>query len=424
MIDQSATEQSRALSAGHISSVDLIRETLGRIESNDAAIGAYAEIDVHGALRQAEESDQRRRNGYGLSALDGIPMAVKANLAVAGMEWSAGIAARRGRVAPADAAAVARLRALGVVVIGTTNLAEAAIGAVTDNPIFGATSSPAAPGHHAGGSSGGSAAAVASGMAAIALGSDTMGSIRIPAAFCGVVGWKPSPGLIPVEGLVPLSEQLDTVGVLTRTASDLRFVALESGWIDGAPPAPDRLSVPVDLLERCDTAVIERFRAALEGVPTKDVVLGIDPEEVRRAGLLMVEVGALAFHRDDLAADPAGFSRRLRTLLAYAESASPEKVERARLRLEGCRRQVEATLHEVGILALPAVPVTPPPLLEPEWAGLADLTAFVNAARCCATVIPVPGPGGPVGLQLVMNTGMDATLLPKSVMLEAAVNGM
>ena len=148
--------------------------------------------------------------------------AIKSNIAVAGLAWTAGIGAYRQRIATSDAFVVERLRLAGATIVGSVNMEEAALGAVTDNPHFGRTHNPRRIGYTSGGSSGGSAAAVAAGLARVALGTDTMGSCRIPAACCGVVGFKPSFGRISVRGVEPLSRRLDHVGVLAATVKDVQ----------------------------------------------------------------------------------------------------------------------------------------------------------------------------------------------------------
>jgi aspartyl-tRNA(Asn)/glutamyl-tRNA(Gln) amidotransferase subunit A len=149
-----------------------------------------------------------------------VPIAIKANIAVAGLPWTAGIAAYGDRVAAHDAACVAGLRDAGAVVLGLTNMDEGALGARGDNVFLGRCHNPHAPDFSPGGSSGGSAAAVAAGFCAAALGTDTIGSVRIPAACCGVFGHKPRQALIDRQGVVPLSPRFDHVGVLARSAQD------------------------------------------------------------------------------------------------------------------------------------------------------------------------------------------------------------
>ncbi|MCS6931961.1 MAG: amidase, partial [Acetobacteraceae bacterium] len=190
----------------------------GEIAARDAAIGAFWHLDP-GA-----------RGGTG--PLAGRAVAVKDNIAVAGMPWTAGLAAFRGRVAERDAPCIAALRAAGAAILGKTAMDEGALGATGEAPGFPPCRNPLDPRHSPGGSSGGSAAAVAAGFVRMAVGTDTMGSVRIPAAYCGVVGLKPTAGLIGRSGVEPLSDTLDTVGAIAATAE-------EAGRLLEALVAPD-----------------------------------------------------------------------------------------------------------------------------------------------------------------------------------------
>jgi aspartyl-tRNA(Asn)/glutamyl-tRNA(Gln) amidotransferase subunit A len=168
----------------------------------------------------------------GEGALAGLTIGVKANIAVKGLPWTGGMALHRHRIAERDAEVVARLRAAGAAIIGSLNLEEAALGAKTDNPWFGATQNPHRLGYTPGGSSGGSGAAVAAGLCDVALGTDTMGSIRIPAAYCGVYGFKPAHSAISQDGLEKSEPSLDTIGPLARDLHTLERVSrsTSAGW--------------------------------------------------------------------------------------------------------------------------------------------------------------------------------------------------
>ena len=396
---------------------DLVEACLSVIDDRDGHLRCFLEVDRTGALAQARESDRRRSKGQAIGRLDGIPVAVKGNLAVEGFAWSGGMATRASIRASEDAAAVATLRAKGAVIVGTTNLPEAAMGAVTANPWFGTCRSPRQPDRHAGGSSGGSGAAVAAGMAPLALGTDTMGSVRIPAAWCGVAGWTPSGGTIPTGGLIRLSSRLDRVGLLATGADDLWLAAQSAGFLDGSPPdvRPPRLLIPEDLVERTPADVRERFRERLSqlGWDLEKVRLGFDPARVRRAGLLAVEAESYLIHRQALRENPEGFSDQLRSMLEYADTAPAWKLARSHQILDRVRDRITGlTVSDHHLLALPTTPHPPLPVTEPEPDWLGDLTAFVNAAGACAVSIPVLSVvGGPVGLQLVGRPGADPSLL-------------
>lgn len=413
MIDQ----QVRMLAAGEVTSAQLLTDCLTEITALDPRLRCFLEVDGTSAAIQAKASDRRRRRKTALSPLDGIPVAVKANLAIKGLAWSGGIAARAEKRASEDSGAVAALRAAGAVIVGTTNLAEAAMGALTANPWFGVCRNPALPDRHAGGSSGGSAAAVAAGMSSAALGSDTMGSVRIPAAWCGLAGWKPTPGLIPTTGLLPLSGRLDTVGILTKTVRDLQITAQAAGFVSKGPPTedPPHLLTPIDLVEQTEPEVQKAFWEAVSrlGWDLERIRLGLDPALIRRAGLLAVEAEAYLYYRNEMSADPNGFSTRLRSMLEYAQVAPAWKLARSYRTLDTARDRIaELAVSDHHLLILPSTPRPPLPLDAAEPSDMGNLTAFVNAAGACAVSVPgLSVPSGPVGLQLVGRPHSDPFLL-------------
>lgn len=210
--------------AGAATPLDATRVYLDRIGRHDPRLHAFADLDAAGALAAAEASGQRWAEGRPLSRIDGVPIGIKANIAVRGLPWSGGLAARRGLIATDDAACVAHLRAAGAVLLGTLHMDEAAFGATGDNRWYGRTLNPHGTGRSPGGSSAGPAAAVAAGLCAAAIGTDTMGSVRIPAACCGVVGLSPRRGTIDAAGVLPLSWSFDNVGVLGRSVDDVERV--------------------------------------------------------------------------------------------------------------------------------------------------------------------------------------------------------
>jgi aspartyl-tRNA(Asn)/glutamyl-tRNA(Gln) amidotransferase subunit A len=362
---------------------------------------------------------------------EGWTLGVKANLEVAGIPTSAGTQVG-GEPAQRDAEAVARLRAAGMVIAATTTLAEAAIGSVTANPWTGVCVNPHDSSFHAGGSSGGSAAAVAGGLVRVALGTDTMGSVRIPAACCGLVGWKPTRGAVPTQGLVPLAEALDTVGVLASNAVDALVVAhhlLDLPWdaVHAAIDRPQRvarLHLPVaidtaaaqaaDAVLRHLSGALGSSRSGAANPQVADVRLDLDASLVRRRGLLLCEAEAYAFWRDAVERDDAGLSEPLKALLRYGRDASDERIAQARRVVDDVAEAAMALFGEADVLVLPTLPGAPPHVGE-DPAGLADLTAWVNLAGLPAVSVPtwVAPDGEPVprSVQLIGRPGSDLDLL-------------
>ncbi len=276
MADPSAlslADASRQLAAGSLSSSDLTRAVLGRIDAVEPRVKAYLTVLRESALAQAAASDARRAGPGRLGPLDGIPIALKDNLCTKGVETTCASRILRGFVPPYDATVVEKLAAAGAVITGKTNLDEFAMGSSTENSSVGPTHNPWALDRVPGGSSGGSAAAVAAGLALGALGSDTGGSIRQPAALTGLTGLKPTYGRVSRYGLIAFASSLDQVGPLARTAEDAALL-LEA--IEGFDPR-DSTSVKRDGTR--PTADLRKPLKGLKiGIAKEWLGAGLDPE--------------------------------------------------------------------------------------------------------------------------------------------------
>jgi len=403
---------------GTATPVDALDAYLSRIERFNGALNAFLAIDRAGAARDAEASARRWAAGAPRSLVDGAPIAIKANIAVEGLPWHGGIAAYRDRIAARDADSVRRLRQAGAVIIGVLNLHEAALGATNDNLAFGRCHNPYRHGFTPGGSSGGSAAAVAAGLCAAALGTDTLGSVRIPAGYCGVFGYKPTHRLLPMGGVMPLSPTFDDLGVLARSARDVAAVmgVLTNRGVDhDDAPTLIRCGV-VDLAGQAelDPGVRDAFEQAVEtahaaGWRVERLTLdGWDVTAMRRLSLLIVEVEALAEHGALLEHNPSGFSSTLTAMLQWAARQAPEKVAHAYLHLksaaDGLRRQLssfDAILTPTTAAPAFSFDVSPP-------ADQADFTVLANISGLAATAFPlgVGDSGMPLSAQII--SGSDA----------------
>lgn len=394
-----------------------------------AALNAYLKVDQIGARAAAAVSAQRLASGQKIGPLDGVDYAVKANIAVSGLPWHAGMAARRGITAPDDAAVVAALRAAGAVVLGMVNLNEGALGADGRNAIFGDCHNPRVRGASPGGSSSGSAAAVAAGVARFALGTDTLGSVRIPAAYCGIVGFKPSYGRYSQRGLVTASRRLDHVGVLATTVDDIQLVDAALAHFDRADPYARhvesrdhpirRVGVLTDLTKYGVEPVVAqgyaRMLDTLRALPVEWVPMDLgdyDFAAVRRAGLLVVEADMWVAHGAALHA-PDALSPALRKLLAFAQGKSAVDLARADRRLDDVLPRVRQWFTEVDALCLPTCPQLPFDLRDTTPANQADFTSMANVAGVPAISLPavLPLDPRPFALQCIAPLGADRALL-------------
>jgi aspartyl-tRNA(Asn)/glutamyl-tRNA(Gln) amidotransferase subunit A len=265
------------VTSGRISAVEVCRASLSRIEALNPSLNAFNFVDADRALARAADVDRRRAAGASLGPLAGVPIALKDNLCVRGMRTTASSRILDNFVPPYDATVVRRLEAADAVIIGKTNCDEFAMGSSNENSAYGPVRNPWALDRTPGGSSGGSAAAVAARSAPVALGSDTGGSIRQPASFCGVVGLKPTYGRVSRYGLLAFASSLDQIGPITQTAYDAAIVLSVLG---GSDPCDATASTePVPDLTAALTGVVKGLRI---GVPRAFVTEGVD-ESVRRA---------------------------------------------------------------------------------------------------------------------------------------------
>jgi len=417
-----------AVRAGRVSARDAVDCYLERIARHGSQLNAFLAVSEAAARDAAEALDRRRREGVPLGALASVPFAVKDNLDVVGLPTSAGIGVLRGTKPEHDAVAVERLRAADAVPLGKTNMDEAAFGATNDNPHFGRCRNPHRLEFTPGGSSGGSAAAVAAGLAAAALGSDTLGSIRIPASYCGCAGFKPTRGSIPTAGLMPLSASLDEIGVLARSVGDcaavfeaIRDAGSGTGSDTGGSRTRALLRARVGVVIGLNVApeiaaAVARAAAALaaSGCVVGDCDLaGIDPGRVRRAGLLIAEAEGARVHARLLSDPASGISKSLREALGYGAAQAPGRIAQARAVLHEARQGLDALFASVDLLLLPTTPQTAFAFTSPAPSNQADFTALANAGGMPALSFAagLSSEGLPLGVQLVGARGADALVL-------------
>ena len=401
-----------------------------RIARFNPALNAFLDLRLDAARAEAEASTERLAEGEPLSAVDGLCIAVKSNIAVAGLPCHAGIGAYRDAIAADDAEVISRLRAGGVVILGTVNMHEGALGATTDNPVFGRTHNPWREGFTPGGSSGGSGAAVAAGLCDAALGSDTMGSVRIPSAYCGCQGHKPTTGIVPNAGVLALSHTLDHVGPHARDVATLAAMlsimageamdlakrdlsGLKIGVWNGAGEIESTPAVLAAFERACD--VLRGEGADLIPVEPPGYTYG----KARRAGLLISEVEAAEIHAEKLAIDPEGFSETFRSLMAWGTSQPVEKVEAAYAQIRDIRAAAPALFETVDVVIAPTAPQQAFPFEDEAPANQADFTAWADFAVLPATAIWTGLEGDlPASLQIIGSEGRDADVLSVAAAME------
>jgi len=385
------------------------------------------------ALAAAQAADARARDGISLGPLDGTIVSIKDLFDVAGEVTRAGskVLAEEGKPATGDAPVVQRLRAAGAVIVAKTNMSEFAFTGIGANPHYGTPGNPADRSRAPGGSSSGAAVSVADGMCEIGIGSDTGGSCRIPAALCGVVGYKPSRQRIPTDGAFPLSYSLDSIGSLAKTVADCAHAdAVMAGEaphvLEPASLAGLRIGVAQGLpLENLDNAVGKRFPEALDRLEksgarmSNEKLTSIDDmmTALSRTSILVAEVYSI--HRERLARRGADVDQVVRARVEKGRDiSSADYIDILRTRA-GLIRVMDARLADLDVLVMPTCPimsprlddVTDPKAFMAKNAMLLRNTTIANFFDCCAISLPLPRAGGlPTGLMLIARNGHDHRL--------------
>jgi len=425
----------RLVRARRLSPVELVRAYLARIERLNPRLNAYITVMGESALDEARRAEQEIARGKWRGPLHGIPVAVKDNIWTRGVRTTAGSKILANFVPERDAALVARLRVAGAIVLGKTHLHEFAYGVTSNNVHFGAAHNPYDLTRIPGGSSGGSAIAVAAGLCAAAVGTDTGGSIRIPAALCGVAGFKPAFGAVPMDGIVPLCASLDHAGPIARTVGDaaLLYAAMRGASGRGEKRKAVRglrLGWPQNyFFERVAPEVASAVEAARRmwakcGARITNVKLPqIEPANCASLPIALAE--AYQYHRGAgyFPARAGEYSEDVRgrlekgagiTAADYLDARSV--VERATLEFRECGERVDA-------LAAPTVPI-PAPRIGEERVSVAGAEEEVRGTllRFCrpanlwgAPAISIPcgatPEGLPIGVQLIGFAGREAALI-------------
>jgi len=366
-----------ALRRGVLSPLDLTRACLDQIASRNPRLNAFISVTAEEALATARDRERELARGQRRGPLHGIPLALKDNIDTAGIRTTAAARGFAERIPATDAAVVTRLKEAGAILLGKLNMDECAYGVTSTSGHFGAVRNPWGEAHVAGGSSGGPAAAVAAGLCYGALGTDTGGSIRQPAAWCGITGLKPTYGLVSARGVIPLSWSLDHVGPMTRTAGDAALLLQAIAGFDPLDPAS--VDHPAEDYTRALNRSTRRLRL---GLPRGDWFRDLDPEveaavtaaigvlrgitagtrevdlpPVPNLSLLFVEAGA--YLKPAIDADPEGFSPGIHALVATGGRISAADYAEAKRQLALARHAVQSVFTDVDLLVTPTTPDLP-----------------------------------------------------------------
>jgi aspartyl-tRNA(Asn)/glutamyl-tRNA(Gln) amidotransferase subunit A len=358
-----------------LSPLELIETMLARIETFNPQLNAYLTVTAEQALGDARRAEREILRGRWRGLLHGVPISLKDNIYTLGVRTTAGSKILRDFIPQRDATVVRRLRAAGAIVLGKTNLHEFAYGVTTNNPHFGPTRNPWDPARIPGGSSGGSAAAVAAGLCIASVGSDTGGSIRIPAAMCGIVGFKPTFGLVSCHGVVPLAASFDHVGPLARTVSDaailLRVLAGRDLGTSQASKRRLRLGWPFGYFwEKLDEEVRQLVEAAMrslerEGCALEEIALPHLSDAVEPSTQIAL-AEARHFHESAgyYPARAEDYSEEVRKRLELGGQIRAIEYLKALEVRQQVRGEFDAALANVDAILAPTVPVAAPRIAE------------------------------------------------------------
>jgi aspartyl-tRNA(Asn)/glutamyl-tRNA(Gln) amidotransferase subunit A len=443
------------LRAGEVTAQAITEECLQRIETGNRRLNAFIRVMADEAREQAVAADRELAAGIDRGPLHGVPISIKDLLDIRGLPTTAASRVRDGHIAERDAPAIAYLRQAGAIFVGKTNLHEFAFGTTNEESAFGPALNPHDLSRSPGGSSGGSAISVATGMALATVGTDTGGSIRIPAAACGIVGLKPGLGEVSTDRVVPLSRTLDHVGPLAASVTGTWLVyrgllgasIADSSYARSAGPAagvsrtfqnPETLvPVPVNGLrlavprayfcEVLDAEVRSRFEESLDrlraaGVRVDDAEIG-HARDTAAIYLALVLADAASYHAATLDTMPERYTPAVRIRLEMGRYVLGEDYARALKGRDALRREVDAALAGHDAIALPTLPI-PPPLLGAGSVEVGDRKEPVRNLMLRQTQLfnltghpAVSLPGGrttaglPCGLQLVGSRGQTGALM-------------
>lgn len=441
-------EVQKLLRENEITPSILLKESIEKMEEGQK-LGAFITMNIDQAMKLAAKQDEvlRSKQNGNLPPLFGIPFALKDNICTKNLRTTAGSLFWKDLVPTQDARVVTKLKSSGALIVGKTNMHEIALGVTSNNPHYGPCLNPHDNSRVAGGSSGGSAIAVATGMALGALGTDTGGSIRIPASLCGVVGFKPSYGTVSTREIIPLSWHLDHVGPITTCIEDARIIFNTIAGYDSKDPffiksvnknannrtnnistSQIRIAQAVgSFIDEADPKIIEVIDNAIERL--REDGINVEEEnvdwlrELSIANRTITQVEAATFHKERLATHPDWFGEDVRERLLQGSNASGIDYATARYNQTVGKYRFKEFFKKYDVLLLPTVPVIAPPIAGRDAVEMAKVltkfTAPFNLTGLPAITLPCGKVDGlPVGLQIVGGYMKDKKLLSIAQMIE------
>jgi Asp-tRNA(Asn)/Glu-tRNA(Gln) amidotransferase A subunit family amidase len=427
----SLTEAGERLRTKRVSSTELTRGCLDRIRALDGDLHAFITVTEQLALEQAHSADEELARGKYRGPLHGIPIALKDLIDTAGIRTTAASRVFANRIPEVDAPIVTQLREAGAVLVGKTNLHEFAYGGSGMISAYGIVRNPLDTTRVAGGSSSGSAAAVAAGMCYAAIGTDTAGSIRLPAACCGAVGLKPTYGLISAEGVIPLAETYDHVGPIGRTIEDVEAI-MQVLVPDLKPPSTGKLRVGVarkyffDELHPDIARVIEHAisHVGAQAASMRDIEIPFEEDRTAQT------YESYRYHTERVVATPELYDPQTLARILRGRDVTADQYQTALARTHALRENASKLFDAVDVILTPTVPIPPPTIAEleadPATLRARELLMLRNTRPFNVLGLPtatVPcgstSEGLPVDLQLATAPNSDLTALPCARLLTA-----
>ena len=410
-----------------VSATDRVKACLALIAARNGQLHAVSTVLGAEAIARAAKLDRAAADGHPRGPLHGVPILVKELADIRGLPTAFGSLAYATAPAKTTATALQRLEDAGAILLGTTHMVEFAIGSWGTNHAKGTPWNPADPSTHRvpGGSSSGSAVAVAAGLAPVAIGSDTGGSIRIPASLCGVMGFKPTYGLIPTDGVAPLGPTFDTLGPITRTVAEARVLTEVMAGIDLSHPpvalSDLRIAVVSDAaLAPMSDDVAKAYAAALLtlraiGARIDEIALPLCFVDFQKLNGDIVAFEAYQYLAAIVDDPMTPVDPHIRKRVLAGRNISPEQYAESLATLSSCRKAFDAVFVGSDILALPGTPICAQPLSEVDESQI-PMSRYTRVANCldlCAISLPLSRPVHylPVGLQICSVAWSDSRLL-------------